>query len=137
MEKYVRKDEELQELLKQQEGKSFYIPSVQEVEEFFAELALLSVPEYQKLLTCLVDKRKMDKDHAVEFGRELWNRISRWNEPQEAMQWFVEQMESEDKSQNAEVMALYMNVANNTRMLTNRGGTLSEVFLCDEQRLEE
>lgn len=124
---YAADEERGEALLEQQADKEFYIPSSQEVEEHYDELALLSTPAYQKLKKFMENCLCKDKIDTEGLLLDLWVKISWLDEGQDAIQWFLQQFDSLREDELQEVMGLLMEAHNNTRMLANRGNTPIEL----------
>ncbi|MDO4491789.1 MAG: SEC-C metal-binding domain-containing protein [Lachnospiraceae bacterium] len=113
--------DEFAALRNEQADKAFYIPSVDEVIEFYETHALLSDHPYQKMLRFL--EKEMGVDHMVAKGllEDLWNFLSSDADFHGTMQWFWDQFEFENDQQIEKIIELYMKLANGTRMRANRG----------------
>ena len=117
----------LKELRTQQSGKPFYVPAVQEVEELYSTCSLLSTPAYQEMQRFITRELGKTEDEANDILDELWGKLSDEDDPHETMQWFWNQFEFNGEKQVNQIVELYMPLANNTRMLANRGYTPIEL----------
>ena len=118
----------LDRILEQQNGKSFYIPSPTEVEEFYAKYALISDPAYQKMLHFLTGTKGIKIDDDVEaLLTEFWEDYDPSSSTEEDMQWFLERMELEDDSLLERLRKAVAELEDNTRTAINRGHKAIEV----------
>lgn len=118
---YADDMEELRALRTAQANKGFYIPSVDEVVEFYETDALLSDKPYQNLIRFLERELGVESVEAAEIMYELWDMLSSDDDPHEIMQWFLNQFKFENEKQVEKIVSLYIAAANGTRMLANRG----------------
>lgn len=118
----------LDDLRYAQADKEFYFPSAAEVEEYHETGALLSGKEYQDMLAFMIKKLGMDKEEARYTLLDLWDKIAMDDDPHGTMQWFWNQFEFENDKQVEQIVALYMPIANGTRMMVNRGHKPSEIY---------
>ena len=118
---YVSNKELGERIVRQQAGKDFYIPSSDEVEEYFSTHALLSKKCYQDLETFLIRHLKMDVGEAVCIVLELWDRTFEEEDTHDVIQWFGDLFEFDNEAQVNEVLPLLMAAMNGTNLLRNRG----------------
>ena len=64
--------EELEELIRQQEGKDFYIPTLAELEELYYKESLLESPAYVRYRKFLENYCNIDPEEAANVSGELW-----------------------------------------------------------------
>ena len=103
------------------------MPTSSEVEELFDTGALLSTPSYQKMKRFITNQYHIPKMEVEDILLELWERLSSYDDLQDAVQWFWDQFEIENEVQFNQLASLYMPVSNGTRMLMNRGHTPAEL----------
>ena len=124
---YTSDANKLYDLRVRQQGKDYYIPSPPEVEELFETCALLSTPAYQKMKRFMIKNLNMNETEAEDTLFELWGKLSIEDDFHESIQWFLDQFEFRNDKQAEAVLNLFMPLANNTRMLSNKGHTPSEL----------
>ena len=124
---FARDIDALKRLKMIQADKSYYVPTSSEVEELFDTGALLSTPSYQKMKRFITNQYHIPKMEVEDILLELWERLSSYDDPQDAVQWFWDQFEIENEVQFNQLASLYMPVSNGTRMLMNRGHTPAEL----------
>lgn len=118
---YLVNEDALRRLRMAQGDKDYYIPKVEEVNEFYETGALLSHKPYQDMLKFLTDDMDMVDEEAEDILYDLWDKITYEGDPHEAMQWFWDQFEFEDEAQVQKVVSLFMPLMNGTNLLVNRG----------------
>jgi len=119
--KYVHDMDLLEELRRSQMGKDHYIPTVDEVEEFYEDCALISDHRYQKLMKFMEEDMGLSHEDAYDITWELFDRIAFEDDSHGTMQWLWDQFTFADDKQVEKIVNLYMPIANNTRMRANRG----------------
>ena len=119
--------DDLYDLRARQMGKDFYIPSVAEVEELFNKCALLSTPAYQEMKKYMTKNMHLTETKAEDILLDLWDMLSKDDDFHETMEWFMEQFETKSKKQAIDLLNLLMPLSNNTRRLSNKGHTPSEL----------
>lgn len=125
---YATNMDALDSIRRAQADKSYYIPSVAEVEEFYETGALLSDKVYQDMLRFLEKEIGLDHQEAEDILLDLWDRVSGDDDPHGTMQWFWDQFEFEGDRQVEKIVNLYMPLANGTRMSVNRGHKPTELM---------
>ena len=124
---YAPDSDRLYDLRVRQQGKDYYIPTAAEVEELFDTCALLSTPSYQKMKKYMTKNLHLTETEAEDILLDLWDMLSTEDDFHESMQWFMEQFETKTKKQAEDVLNLFMPLSNNTRMISNKGHTPSEL----------
>lgn len=119
--KYMNDLDRLDALRRAQAGKEHYVPTAEEVEEFYRETALISDKPYQDLMKFLEKEMGMTHLEAYDLIYELFYQVAFDDDPHGTMQWFWNQFEFADDKQVEKIVSLYMTIANGTRMLANRG----------------
>ena len=87
---YVDNLEALENLRDQQANKDYYIPSEEEIEEFFNTMALISDPAYQRMIRFMVKDLEMDEDESELLVSDLWNELSDSDDLNDTMQIFFQ-----------------------------------------------
>ena len=124
---YATGPDRLYDLRVRQQGKDYYIPTAAEVEELFDTCALLSTPSYQKMKGYMTKNLHLTETDAEDILLDLWDKISIEDDFHECMQWFMDQFEFKNKKQAGDLINLFMALSNNTRMITNKGHTPTEL----------
>lgn len=124
---YAPDPDRLYDLRVRQQGKDYYIPTAAEVEELFDTCALLSTPAYQKMKKYLTKNLHLAEGEAEDILLDSWDMLSTGDDFHESLQWFMGQFELMKKKQAEEVLNLFMLLSNNTRMISNKGHTPSEL----------
>ena len=124
---YAPDPDRLYDLRGRQQGKDYYIPTAAEVEELFDTCALLSTPAYQKMKKYMTKNMHLTVTEAEDILLDLWDMLSTDDDFHESLQWFMEQFESKSKKQAIDLLNLFMPLSNNTRMISNKGHTPSEL----------
>lgn len=124
---YATDPDGLYDLRVRQQGKDYYIPTAAEVEELFDTCALLSTPSYQKMKGYMTKNLHLTETEAEDILLDLWDMISIEDDFHECMQWFMDQFEFKNKKQAGDLIDLFMALSNNTRMITNKGHTPTEL----------
>ncbi|SCY14457.1 SEC-C motif-containing protein [Butyrivibrio sp. INlla14] len=124
---YVDNLESLRQLRMMQGEKDYYIPTIDEIEEFYENLALISGKPYQDMLGFLQREFGMTYYDAEDILLEQWDDISSGGDPHESMQNFWNNFQFRDDKQIHRIVELYNNLSNNTRMKSNRGFTPNEM----------
>jgi len=119
--KYFHNMELLEELRRMQAGKEHYVPTVEEVEEFYDDCALISDKGYQDFMRFLEKDMALSHENAYDITWELFDRIAFEDDPHGTMQWLSDQFTFVNGRQLEKILNLYMFIANNTRMRANRG----------------
>ena len=118
---YIGNKNASEALRRAQGDKDFYIPSADEVDEYYRTGALLSHKPYQEMRKFLVGDMEMDEDEAEDLLLDLWDKLTMENDPHGVMRWFWDQFEFTDEAQVKKVVSLYMPLCNGTNLLVNRG----------------
>lgn len=124
---YADNMDALYDLRVQQADKPFYIPKEAEVEELNETGALLSIPEYRNMRRFMEKELRMSSRDVEDILVDLWEKIAWDGDMHEAMQWFWNQFAALEKKDAERLVNLYSPLANNTRMLVNRGNTPMEL----------
>ena len=124
---YAPDPDRLYDLRGRQQGKDYYIPTAAEVEELFDTCALLSTPAYQKMKKYMTKNMHLEETEAEDILLDLWDMLSTDDDFHESVQWFMEQFETKTKKQAIDLLNLFMPLSNNTRMISNKGHTPSEL----------
>ena len=124
---YAPDPDRLYDLRGRQQGKDYYIPTAAEVEELFDTCALLSTPAYQKMKKYMTKNLHLTETEAEDILLDLWDMLSTDDDFHECMEWFMEQFETKTKKQAIDLLNLFMPLSNNTRMISNKGHTPSEL----------
>ena len=124
---YAIDQDRLYDLRVRQQGKDYYIPTAAEVEELFDTCALLSTPAYQKMKKYMTKNLHLAETEAECILLDSWDMLSTEDDFLESMQWFMGQFELMKKKQAEDVLNLFMPLSNNTRMISNKGHTPSEL----------
>lgn len=111
----------LDDLVRIQSKKEYYIPRDSEVVEFYETHALLSDKLYQDIIRYMVGELLMDPAVTEDIMYELWEMTSAGEDLHDTIQWFLDKFEFKNKKQAEKLLDLYMMAANETRMLSNRG----------------
>ena len=118
----------LDRILEQQNRKTFYIPSPAEVEEFYADHALISDPAYRNMLHFLTGTKGINiDDDAEELLKEFWEDYDSSSSTEEDLQWFLDRIELEDDSLLERLRKAVSELEDNTRTAINRGHKAIEV----------
>lgn len=125
---YATNMDALGDLRRAQADKSYYIPTVAEVDEFFETGALLSDKAYQDMFRFLEKEMGLDHIKAEDILLDLWDKVSGDDDPHGTMQWFWNQFEFEGEEQVEKIVNLYMPLTNGTRMRANRGYKPTELM---------
>ena len=124
---YAPDPDRLYDLRVRQQGKDYYIPTAAEVEELFDTCALLSTPAYQKMKKYMTKNLHLAETEAEGILLDLWDMLSTEDDFHESLQWFMEQFEFSNDKQAGDILNLFMPLSNNTRMISNKGHTPSEL----------
>lgn len=111
----------LDDLVRIQAKKEYYIPRDTEVVEYYETRALLSDKLYQDIFHYMESELGMAHDQTEDILYELWDMTSSGEDLHDTIQWFLDQFEFANKKQAEKLLDLYMMAANETRMLSNRG----------------
>ena len=124
---YAPDPDRLYDLRGRQQGKDYYIPTAAEVEELFDTCALLSTPAYQKMKKYMTKNMHLEETEAEDILLDLWDMLSTEDDFHESVQWFMGQFELSNDKQAGDILNLFMPLSNNTRMISNKGHTPSEL----------
>jgi len=124
---YAPDPDRLYDLRVRQQGKDYYIPTAAEVEELFDTCALLSTPAYQKMKKYMTKNMHLTVTEAEDILLDLWDMLSTEDDFHESLQWFMGQFEFSNDKQAGDILNLFMPLSNNTRMISNKGHTPSEL----------
>ena len=124
---YLNNKDSLEELLMAQEGKDYYIPTSSEVEEYFRMLAILSKKPYQDMLKFLKRDIKMNHQEAEDLLVDLWFKLTSENDPQDAMEWFLDQFVFDSEAQFKKMIPIFTDLSNGTNLRVNRGYAPSDM----------
>ena len=124
---YAIDQDRLYDLRVRQQGKDYYIPTAAEVEELFDTCALLSTPSYQKMKKYMTKNLHLAEREAEDILLDLWDMLSTEDDFHESLQWFMGQFEFSNDKQAGDILNLFMPLSNNTRMISNKGHTPSEL----------
>ena len=124
---YATDSDRLYDLRVRQQGKDYYIPTAAEVEELFDTCALLSTPSYQNMKKYMTKNLHLTETEAEDILLDLWDMLSTEDDFHESVQWFMEQFEFSNDKQAGDILNLFMPLSNNTRMISNKGHTPSEL----------
>ena len=124
---YAPDPDRLYDLRVRQQDKDYYIPTAAEVEELFDTCALLSTPAYQKMKKYMTKNLHLAEREAEDILLDLWDMLSTEDDFHESVQWFMGQFEFSNDKQAEDVLNLFMPLSNNTRMISNKGHTPSEL----------
>lgn len=124
---YATDPDRLYDLRVRQQGKDYYIPTAEEVEELFDTCALLSTPAYQKMKKYMTKNLHLAEREAEDILLDLWDMLSTEDDFHESLQWFMDQFEFSNDKQAGDILNLFMLLSNNTRMIANKGHTPSEL----------
>ena len=97
------------------------------MDEFYETGALLSDKVYQDMVRFLEKEVGLTHGEAEDILLDLWDKVSRDDDLQDSLQWFLRQFELEDDKQFEKLVNLYMSLTNGTRMLANRGHKPTEL----------
>lgn len=124
----ILENDELGYLLKRQMDKSFFIPSVQQIEEICRVGYEESSLEYKKLHTFLVRKLDLPYEQAVTWCLQVWANSYEGESPAEVMNEMSDaDVAFKSEKQMNEFLGLLMDAHNNTRMKENRGHKPNEL----------
>lgn len=118
---YIENKMAAEYLLDAQQDKDFYIPTPDEVDEYYRTNALISKKAYQDMNKFLINDMKINKNEAQSILKEIWEKITLDDGPHDTMKWFMEELEFKNDKMLNKAVNLYMNVANSTNLLANRG----------------
>lgn len=118
---FIHNKQAAESLRRAQANKEFYIPTADEVDEFFHTGALISKKPYQDMYKYLTQSIKIDKQEAEELLLDLWDKLTLEDDPHGAMQWFWDQFILPTEEQMRGIVSLYMPLSNSTNLLVNRG----------------
>lgn len=122
-------DDDLDDLLKKQMGKDFYIPSIQQIEEIRKIGYEQSVMAYKRLEKFFANNLHMTYDMVYIFCLSVWVQSYDGNSPTTLIDKLAEHnIVFDDESQLEEFVRLLMDAHNNTRMKENRGHTPFEIM---------
>lgn len=124
---YAPDPDRLYDLRVRQQGKDYYTPTAAEVEELFDTCALLSTPAYQEMKKYMTKNMHLTETEAEDILLDLWDMLSTEDDFHESLQWFMEQFEFSNDKQAGDILNLFMPLSNNTRMISNKGHTPSEL----------
>lgn len=115
-------DKEFDCLLRQQMDKSFYIPSVQQIEEIYRIGYESSSQAYKKLEFFLMKKLGLPYEQAVAWCLQIWANSYEGESPAEVVNTMSEAgIVFDSEKMLDEFMKLLISAHNNTRMKENRG----------------
>ena len=117
---------ELEELIRKQEGKDFYLPTPAEIETLRDRRCLPDTPAYvtyRRFLDMYAGLDEVDADAAVST---LWNHIAEGGTHQECLQGMID-WSGADSSCMKLIMTLYRNCYDQTRLHINCGHTPLEI----------
>lgn len=121
-------NEEFDYLLRQQMGKDFYIPSVQQIDEICKTGYEASSQAYKKLEAFLMKKLGLPYEQAVTWCLQVWANSYEGEMPNEILNQMSEAKIAFDSEKLLnEFVGLLMSAHNNTRMKENRGHKPSEL----------
>ena len=117
------------DLLDEQIGKDFYVPSVNQIEELVTIGYEQSNKAYQKLKTFLMKKQHLDDNIATTVCLRVWANSFEGESPTDLINEFQEDgiIAVESEEDISIIVNLLMNAHNNTRMKENRGHKPTEL----------
>ena len=120
-------NEQMDQLLDEQEGKDFFIPTHKQV-DFFQEYGFFDESAYHKIRMYLSRVTKLSFDEISEVLSDLFNFLYLEEEVTEIINYLAELIELEDAAAAIELGNLINDAHNDTRMLENRGYTPNEML---------
>ena len=115
-------------LLNEQQGKKFYVPSWQQVEEFAANGCLLDEASYKKLFAFFQKEFELGYEEAVAVTADIWNHLSTGHgDVYGKLQEVIEKYHFQSKEGVRTFSTLLQGVVNSTRMIIHRGHTPNEI----------
>lgn len=117
-------------LLNQQADKSFYIPSVNQIEEICRIAYEESAPAYKRIQNFLMRKMDMPYELAVTWCLQVWANSYEGESPAEVISKMSDAgIVFQSEKQMEEFIGMLMEAHNSTRMKENRGHTPSELAI--------
>ena len=120
-------EEEMENLLDEQEGKDFFIPTHKQV-EFYHEHGFFDESAYHKIRMYLAKATKLSFDEISEVLSDLFHFLYMEEDLAEIMNYMSEVVELEGVAAARELGKLINDAHNDTRMLENRGYTPNEML---------
>ena len=120
--------EQLKKLLEKQKGKSFYIPSHNEIKEFSENGYLSNNTSYREFILFLEEKIGLTRDKVNSIVKFLWISNSRDEDLIATVKHIVDQIEFATEDQCVDLIKMIADTYNHTRMLAHRGHTLVEII---------
>lgn len=125
----LSEDEDLDDLLKEQMAKEFYIPSAQQIEEIYKIGYEQSVMAYKRLEKFFVKNLHMTYEMAYAFCLAVWAKNYEGISPVKLIDKMAEHnIVFDNDNQLKEFVELIMDAHNNTRLIENRGHTPIEMI---------
>ncbi len=121
-------EQKLDQLLKRQEEKTFYIPTSDQIEQINKAGYETDIPENRLLKDFLKDRLSMSEEDENFWCYEIWMNFCEGESPSDVMNEMAEEkvvFENEDMMQ--EFMDLLIQAQNHTRRKENRGHQLCEI----------
>lgn len=129
---YLTYDDDYKDLLKIQEGKDFYIPSAEQVLDYFKNLYLSKEPAYEKLRDYFRMEIGMDYVDADVEAAEVWEKIQYGMDFEDIFQSLLDVCgEALNERKVEKLVGLLQNANNHTRLQIHRGHTPNEIMQRD------
>lgn len=128
LDKQLVEENSYEALLNEQEGKSFYFPTWQQVEELSSKGCLLDEIVYKKLLAFFQKEMALGYEEAVAAVADIWNHLaSGHGDVYSKLQEMIAKYNFQNKEDVRDFSTLLQSAVNSTRMITYRGHTINEV----------
>lgn len=115
-------------LLNQQADKSFYIPSVNQIEEICRIGYEESAPAYKRIQNFLMRKMNIPYEPAITWCLQVWANSYEGESPAEVINKMTDaDIEFQSEKQMEEFVGMLMEAHNSTRMKENRGHSPNEL----------
>ena len=115
-------------LLNEQQGKSFYLPSWQQVEELSSKGCLLDEISYKKLLAFFQKELGLGFEEAISAVADVWNHLAAGHgDVYGKLQEMIAKYNFSGKESVRAFSTLLQSVVNSTRMIIYRGHTVNEI----------
>lgn len=132
---YLTYNSEYKKLLDIQEGKDFYIPTAEEVLDYYRNLYLSKEPAYQKLREFFQKEIGLSHRDAEDETAEIWEKIQCDMDFQDMFQYLLDLYGEELTERRLDKFVNLLQDANNhTRMQIHRGHTPKEIMQCEMQK---
>lgn len=116
------------ELLEEQSDKAFYIPSPEQVLDFYQHIYLSESPEYKNLREFLEKEIGLNQRESDDEAADVWDKVQNGEDFSDILKYFVDHYSNiMNEPKVRKLLELLQKAYNNTRLPRHRGHTPNEM----------